>query len=418
MAKFYSILSVGHGTLGSQYLRRTRAANGKEINVLANKNFTPTNPKTETQMAHRAKFANAVKFYKRAVSNFFKFAYEDKKPNESDYNAFMRHNINRAVAMVKAQSDNSAYPAMGKYFQMTEGTLNPLSQKWNDNDFTFGANAAITAAPSTVGDISAALVAMGYTVGQIFTFVVVTSSLKESDFSLLDESAIGEITSAPKWNIMQFIINPDDATELASVATIGDNFLSTVKLDTVDGVPSYGVSIGADVIAAAAAIITENVSGSTDLKCATSYLLGNSIYNSVLDIIGQDHYYSQMLSSWGAHITDAILKGSLSGDGTTIDVLPTISAVNGVSVPASLSADERTSVSLTGANFDSEHELTENSFSVRSTPSGSAITGAVSLLNVTSGTTATLSFAVDANTQVYLYFGDTLIAEWYNGQKA
>ena len=51
------------------------------------------NPRTLEQVMQRAKFANAVKFYKRAVKNFFPLAFEDQKQNESAFNAFMRHNI-------------------------------------------------------------------------------------------------------------------------------------------------------------------------------------------------------------------------------------------------------------------------------------------------------------------------------------
>ena len=51
------------------------------------------NPKTSQQQLQRAKFANSVKFFKRAQQNLFKFAFEDRRKNESDYNAFMRHNV-------------------------------------------------------------------------------------------------------------------------------------------------------------------------------------------------------------------------------------------------------------------------------------------------------------------------------------
>ena len=125
MAIFYNITQVGKGTLGNTYLRRTRAASGKAVNVLAQKNFNPKNPKTLGQMAQRARFATAVKFYKRATRNFFKFAYEDKKANESDFNAFLRHNVAASVPMVKAQVDNESYPAIGNKWMLSQGSLLP-----------------------------------------------------------------------------------------------------------------------------------------------------------------------------------------------------------------------------------------------------------------------------------------------------
>lgn len=410
MAKFYSILQTGVGTLGNQYLRRTRSASGKEINVLANKNFAPKNPRTIPQMVQRAKFANAVKFYRRATKNFFRFAYEDKKANESDYNAFMRHNIFRAVPMVKAQSDNSAYPAMGKYFQLTEGTLSPLAQKWDDTRYAFGANAAITSVPKTVGEMSAQLIAMGYKAGQIFTFVLVTSSLKATDFSLLDADAIGAITDAPVWNISQFFINAEDTTPLSDVGSVGTNYLNSLALDTINEVPNYAVSVDANVIAAAAAIITEKVTNTSDLLCSTNYLYGNNIYDSILEIIAQDNYYNQMLASWGADLSTAILKGGLSGEGNVIATAPVVTAVNGVAVPANLGNVLVTQLTITGSNFDSESEITENSFTLNN--------GTIQSFALQSATQGKLTVEVSEDVQATLYYEGKQIATWYQGEKA
>lgn len=415
MAKFYSILQVGSGTLGNQYLRRTRAANGKEINVLANKNFTPKNPKTVSQMVHRARFANAVKFYKRAVSNFFKFAYEDKKANESDYNAFMRHNVNRAVAMVKAQSDSSAYPAMAKYFQLTEGSLPTINQAWNTISgteyFTFGNNAAIDKAPSTIGEMSTQLVNMGFSAGQIFTLVVVYSTRTVSDFRNYSSDDIGAMADVPVWNISQFIIDTADTTALSSVHTVGSNYLSGIGMQNVNSVPNYAVGFDGSTIVAAAAIVTENVTDSSKLKCATSYLLGNSLYDDALEVIKSDSYYTQVLTSWNADTTTAILKGGLAGgtrSGSSVVLSPTITQVNGTAIPATLSDDVASPLTLTGSNFDSEKELTENSFEV----SGISVTS----LTVESGTTAKLAFTTtEAQGVASISYNGSVIATWRYG---
>lgn len=77
-------------------------------------------------MLQRAKFANAVKFYKKAVQNFFKFAFEDKKKSESDYNAFMRHNVMNSTLLMKGNVDDAYFPALGRW-QMSSGSLpNPF----------------------------------------------------------------------------------------------------------------------------------------------------------------------------------------------------------------------------------------------------------------------------------------------------
>ena len=69
-----------------------------------------SNPKTSQQQLQRAKFANAVKFFKRAQQNLFKFAFEDRRKNESDYNAFMRHNVVSSAVLDRSVYDNFYYP--------------------------------------------------------------------------------------------------------------------------------------------------------------------------------------------------------------------------------------------------------------------------------------------------------------------
>src|SRR5574344_1437068 len=73
------------------------------------------NPRTSVQQMQRAKFANAVKLYKRATQNLFKFAYEDKRKTESDYNAFMRHNVERSMIVNRKSYDNPSFPALGDW---------------------------------------------------------------------------------------------------------------------------------------------------------------------------------------------------------------------------------------------------------------------------------------------------------------
>lgn len=73
------------------------------------------NPRSNAQMLHRARFASCVNFYKRATANFFKFAFEDKRPIESDYSAFMRHNTSALVAPLTREQIKGTYPAIAPH---------------------------------------------------------------------------------------------------------------------------------------------------------------------------------------------------------------------------------------------------------------------------------------------------------------
>ena len=117
------------------------------------RNRKPNNPRSSSQMTQRAKFASAVKFYKRAVSNFFRFAYQDKKGNESDYNAFMRHNINGAPLISKTAFDKQGYPALGNWV-LSYGELQPLNYLAGENGSVIELPDNFTSNPSNLGELS------------------------------------------------------------------------------------------------------------------------------------------------------------------------------------------------------------------------------------------------------------------------
>lgn len=394
MAVYYNILQTGKGTLGNTYLRRTRTASGKEVNVLATKNFNPKNPKTLPQMAQRARFATAVKFYKRATRNFFRFAYEDKKANESDFNAFMRHNVNAAIPMVKAQVDNETYPAIGQRWKLSQGSLMPFDISSVATKLDTGANAknldivifhryaASEKVPHeqpgglSIGQISQNLMALGYSEGQIFTLVVVTSPLKAGSFQLLTPEAMQSLpNSVPRWNIAQFVIDPKDQRSSADCNHVGLNYLPDLQFTKVVGLSEEPgeqpvcmfVNLGTvnNEIKAATAIVSENVKSSKKLLATTSYLYGNGAYDNIVNDLNTKQYYNAMLVSWGADFNLAILQGSIAGD--TIATTPVISGVNGALPPVNggqITGGTDVTLELTGSYFDSEAALTENSFTL------------------------------------------------------
>lgn len=80
-----------------------------------------SNPRTDAQMEQRVKLANVVGVY-RANRNWMAGAFEDKKQNESDYNAFVRANLaNSLVATSKAQA--AAGAAVVAPYKVSSGSL-------------------------------------------------------------------------------------------------------------------------------------------------------------------------------------------------------------------------------------------------------------------------------------------------------
>lgn len=278
------------------------------------------NPKSYQQMLQRAKFANAVKFYKKAVQNFFKFAFEDKKKSESDYNAFMRHNVMNSTLLMKGNVDDAYFPALGRW-QMSSGSLpNPFDiVKDEDAGFRFY-NDGIKAEYNTIGQISSTLIGQGFNAGDIITFVLITSPVTSLDFDLsnLYDSGLKQ----PEWLIAQFVVDTKDNRSLSQANFVGSRYggLEANGFEgnslVIDGNAISWDGSFDDQMAATCCIVTRKT-GSGVMATNTS-LFGNTNFDKMLSDAEGSNYENEVLVSWGAR-EGAILKGSIatrSGAGT------------------------------------------------------------------------------------------------------
>lgn len=80
-----------------------------------------SNPRTQSQMETRTRWANLVNFY-RANASWMKFAYETKKTNQSEYNKFMSLNVPSARIYLPKSLANQGACVVDAY-QMTQGSL-------------------------------------------------------------------------------------------------------------------------------------------------------------------------------------------------------------------------------------------------------------------------------------------------------
>lgn len=256
------------------------------------------NPRTYSQMIQRMLFANAVKFYKHAKAGFFKFAFEDKKTVESDYNAFMRHNALKAVAVGRTEYNQDAFPAMGNFI-LTMGSLSTPTFQYDADNKAVELDIASSTKVTTVGDLSQRLLDKypALQQGDICTIVFVLTSLN-------DESEL-DGTTAPKWVITQFNIDINDTRNCKSTLDItlqsGDN-PALVQIQGVGAVPdnyATGFSI----------IFSRNTPAG--LKVSTSVIKGNSVANDYMAQYLTEGAINMCASTWGA--TDpAILAGALA----------------------------------------------------------------------------------------------------------
>lgn len=191
--------------------------NGEQVSRAYN--GSPANPRSDAQMYQRMILSSVVSFYKHATQNFFKFAFEDKRANESDYNAFVRRNMKAAPANTDYQIKKGA-PAIGNYV-MTSGSLpSPILLDWEDEETSNKPGIALRVPVAAVGsavrdgDISRALMASyGYKAGDFVTFVEISSNaIANTDLEIAKEER-GLLQDLARynnnWSIKQFVIDPD-----------------------------------------------------------------------------------------------------------------------------------------------------------------------------------------------------------------
>lgn len=150
-------------------------------------NAKPANPKTDAQITQRVKLGAAVGFYKRNTQ-FFPFAFQ-KQAKESDYNAFVRENINVSPYISRqGVVGNQIIPAP---YQMTRGNLPEVATKdifvdAANKNFVYTISASGITATSK---IKALMGSLGAQVGDMLSFYYVASTI-ESASSLVASNKI------------------------------------------------------------------------------------------------------------------------------------------------------------------------------------------------------------------------------------
>lgn len=264
------------------------------------------NPKTSQQQLQRAKFANAVKFFRRAQQNLFKFAFEDKRKNESDYNAFMRHNVVSSAVIDRSMYDNFNYPAFANDWLLSYGSLGEISAENEEADKEVVNLLTLPLGTGEVADLtiasaSQALVSNLKAVnGDFVTLVGIRSRVK----TLTEDPVV-----APEWHIMQFVVDTTNTAKLLEYLKKQDKEASTFF--GKDGrEPANIIFDYSNDGCAWLGIILSRVTAN-GVKVSTSPLVPNyyayQIYKESLAL----PYRQSALNSWGRS-SEPILKGGIA----------------------------------------------------------------------------------------------------------
>lgn len=302
MAKGNMLLGMSRGSVGDVTFYRSGGSQRARA-----RNRKPANPMTVRQQTQRAKFANAVKFHKQVTSNFFRFAYEDKKVNESDYNAFMRHNVGNSGFIGAMASKISSWPALGLW-EVTAGSLPEITVSVPVSNKFFTADLGVTGAITTVGALSSALIAQGDTwrEGDIFTVLLYRATGASSLPTVDTETA--HVASA---GYLQFIVNSADNTTLDSItARVGDVEFG-IQVDEADGFEvvgadsSFTTAWDNDLLQCAVIHSRNTASG---LLVSTQSMVANKPQVITDALTEGGTYYNAVLADWDA-AAEAVLQG-------------------------------------------------------------------------------------------------------------
>lgn len=292
-------LGYARGSVGDVTFARQK---GQQ--VARARNRQPANPRTIGQSMQRSLFANAVKFHSKGVQQLFKFAFEDKRPAESDYNAFMRHNIGASVRISKYASESALYPSLGKWM-MSHGSLRPVTltcgegsanNVWSFNSPSSDSNM------TTLGDLAKCLRAdFGLMEGDLVTIVriIAVGATTANMPAIVPASGMQGET----WYLDQYRLDSASTeSALGTFAFENGRILLNRRNTTTD-----------DYIQGLALIFSRP--RTNGLLVSTSYLVGNTAFEEVYEACSDEAYIEQVLNSWQT-AEQAILQGALLQPGT------------------------------------------------------------------------------------------------------
>lgn len=311
MSKGSSYWGTATGKIGNTVVRvrkGVRVESAYQPNV--------SNPRSSGQVVQRGKFSDAVGFYKRAMANFFKMAFEDKRSNETDFNAFMRHNVSRGYVYSRQMvaGGQGALPYIGKWLLSFGSLYNMPIESGTSGLYVTGWLPDGDRNTATMGNMFANWITAGLVQeGDILTIVRILSSADGAGYDEYTDEALGLLPGftytgtlpegqAPLWSVDQYIINSNSTGLIKDQRwiTLPAEGAATIKFDDM-GIASV------DSARAAAAIITRKTANG--LLCSTTPLVWNKTAETMMTTMATDNWLEGQRKAWSSQ--NVILAGAL-----------------------------------------------------------------------------------------------------------
>ena len=309
MSKGSSYWGTATGKIGNTVVRVR-----KGVRVEAAYQPNVSNPRSSGQVVQRGKFSDAVGFYKRAMANFFKMAFEDRKTNETDFNAFMRHNVSRGYVYSRQMvtGGEGALPYIGKWLLSYGSLPNPVLVSDTGGIKPMFLPGSVDA-QSTMGDLFAYLISEGLAQeGDIFTVVRVLSSADGAGYDEYTDEALGllpgftysgslEAGYPPKWSVDQYIITASSSESLQQ------RWLTTITQNPV--LINFNDMGNASIPSARAAAVIITRKTANGLLCSTTPLVWDKTAETMMTQMATDNWLQGQRKAWSSQ--DVILAGAL-----------------------------------------------------------------------------------------------------------
>lgn len=305
MSKGSSYWGTATGKIGNTVVRVR-----KGVRVEAAYQPNVANPRSSGQVVQRGKFFDAVGFYKRAMANFFKMAFEDKKTNETDFNAYMRHNVSRAYVYSRQMvtGGEGALPYIGKWL-LTYGSLYSPEVKSSASGITVPILAG--ADEDTLAALFLEWISTGYVQeGDILTIVRVMTSADGAGSDEYSDEALGLLPGftytdalpagvGPVWKVNQYVVDTKNMATLGQQPWHGDN----------QGLINFADMGKAATNSARAAAVIITRKTANGLLCSTSQLVWNKAGEDMMSAMASEAWLEGQRKAWGSQ--NVILAGAL-----------------------------------------------------------------------------------------------------------
>lgn len=270
-------------------------------------NAKPANPKTDSQIGQRVKLGAAVGFYKRNTQ-FFPFAFQ-KQGKESDYNAFIRENINVSPYISRqGVVGNQIIPAP---YQMTRGNLPELTTNTpalvtSSINFTYTIQVPGIVEGNTVKDLREAL---GANIGDMITIYAVVSWV-DSATSMIAQNGVVRCYAKFTFRAEDEAQVLDDMDWDEEYNTSGNSLLRSAGVLGIQSLLQLPATVTRDnVCSGFCAVLSRRVTGSP-LQVSSSKMNLSTLAQSVYARYRSEAMLQEAKNSYGVQ-NDAFLSPSV-----------------------------------------------------------------------------------------------------------